>query len=112
MSRKSPVRHNWYEIFSSRGEFDSANLRVSIYECDDDVAPSRIDTSVRKLCDISITPGDVEYYMLENYIGKNGRLLKRWSYELEMLPSGAATEFAVYYKGKKIGSQNIAVEFQ
>ncbi|KAH8903396.1 actin-like ATPase domain-containing protein [Coniochaeta sp. PMI_546] len=112
VSRKSPVRHKWCQTFSSRGQFYSASLSIPIYECDDDVAPSRKDASVRKLCDISITPGDVEYHKLEDCFGKNGRLLKRWFYDLEMLPSGAATEFAVYYKGKKIGSQNVAVEFQ
>lgn len=49
--------------------------------------------------------------MLEDYV-VNGKTLKRWLYYIEMVPSGASTEVAIYHKGQKVASQNVAIKFQ
>jgi hypothetical protein len=113
VSRKDPVRHEFYETYTSQQDLDDVRrLNVDIYECGNDAPPSRKTASVHLLCDITIMLGDVKYDMLENYSGQNGRLLKRWRYDVVMVPSGASTEFAVYHEDRKVGSHNVAVEFQ
>lgn len=115
MSRKNPVRHEFYEAFTSQMAWDEKTKEgdtIRIYECNDDSPPTRKTKSVKKLCDIAVSFSGIKYDDLEEYYDENGRLLKKWSYDLEMVPSGASTEFAVYYKGKKLGSKNLAVDFQ
>lgn len=84
---------------------------VSIYQCEDDVPPTRVTTSVKKLCTFNYTL-DVAYSSREDYINPNGKKIKKLSYVIEMIPSGASTEFRVLYKGEQLGSHNVTTEFQ
>jgi hypothetical protein len=54
---------------------------------------------------------NVTFDQLEDYVPANGRKLKRFLYQVEMVPSGASNEFTVYREGKKLASQSVTVEF-
>ena len=82
---------------------------TTIYECGDDIIPSRLVPSVRVVCNITVKL-DGTFSSLPDYHTPNGRKSKQWLYEVEMVPSGASTEFAVYRGGKKLGSQHVAVD--
>ncbi|KAB5536285.1 hypothetical protein GE09DRAFT_345204 [Coniochaeta sp. 2T2.1] len=112
VSRKEAVRHTFLRKYVTKEDFEGEDHRVSIYECDELLPPSRRDATVKKLCDIKITMDDLNYDRLEDFDGWMGKKMKKWSYDIEMVPSEASTEFPVYYLGDKVGSQNIALEFQ
>ena len=86
-------------------------MAESIYQCEDDDPPTRLTKSVKKLCVFKYTL-DVAYSSLKDYINKNGGKTKKLDYILEMIPSGASTEFRVLYEGEKLGSHNVSTEFQ
>ena len=39
-------------------------------------------------------------------------ITKRLDYKLEMVPSGASMDFVVYIEGRKLGRQNVEVQFE
>ena len=84
---------------------------VSIYQCEDDDPPTRITTSVKKLVVVKYML-DTPYSSLNDYVNTNGKKIKKLSYVIEMVPSGASTEFRVVYKGEQLGSHNVTIEFQ
>ena len=86
-------------------------MTISIYQCEDDDPPTRLTTSVNVLCSFKYTL-NVAYSSLEDYVNTNGKKIKKLSYVIEMVPSGASTEFRVVYKGEHLGSQNVTIEFQ
>ncbi|KAB5542554.1 hypothetical protein GE09DRAFT_1244906 [Coniochaeta sp. 2T2.1] len=111
VSRKKPIRHCFYNLVSSHE--DLANLGDKyIYECNDDTPPSRQTPRVTVLCSIRVKLDEIKYEDLEDFTTPDGRHMKKWSYDIEMVPSGASTEFAIYCEGKKVGSEKIEVEFQ
>jgi hypothetical protein len=113
VASKDPVRHRFYFVFSSETDYGlrEGQNRMIIYECSDDAPPSRWTSSMEKLCTIHAQL-EADYRNLEDYSGKNGCTLKRWNFELEMVPSGASSEFTVYYGGEKRGTQNVAIDFE
>ena len=75
-------------------------MEIALYQCEDEVPPTRFDSRVKQAgtirCDLS-----VEYRDLPDFTCHNGEVIKKLSYELEFIPSGASAEFAVYIDGKK-----------
>ncbi|OQE47198.1 hypothetical protein PENCOP_c001G01352 [Penicillium coprophilum] len=106
-----PVRHDFYRSYKSEDEFDDM-ITTIIMQCDDNDPPSRHNTSVKELCRIHVSLEGISYSSLESYKGENGQALKKFSYDLEMVPSGASTEFAVWYQGRKLGSGQADVHFK
>lgn len=49
---------------------------------------------------------------LADYLAPNGRHLKHLIYDIEMVPSGASYEFAIYHGGKRFGGGDVAIDFQ
>ena len=78
--------------------------------CEDEIPPNRRTSSVEHLCDIDYQL-DVPFEDPEDYPAKNGEKCKKLSYEIEMVPSGASVEFAVYFNGRKQGAQNAQIKF-
>jgi hypothetical protein len=66
---------------------------------------------VRKFCVVSYDP-DIPFDCLEDYRSKSGKVTKKFNFEIEMVPSGASVEFAIYHDGMKLGSQNATIEYQ
>ena len=86
-------------------------MTESIYQCEDDDPPTRLEHNVKKLCDYKFTI-DTAYHSLENYTGRAEVTSKKLEYEIEMIPSGASTQFRVFHEGKILGSQNVNIDFQ
>jgi hypothetical protein len=67
--------------------------------------------SVTDLCDISCTI-DVPFSAFKSTKNSSGERIKKLSFEVEMVPSGAAVEFVVYIDGRRQETQNAQVDFQ
>ncbi|KAK9412833.1 putative Hsp70 family chaperone [Seiridium unicorne] len=104
-----PIRHNFYRSFATEEELDDeeGTLTSMILQCEDNVPPSRETGRVHELCKVSFdfASAGITFSSLEDYRGKNGKRLKKLPYELVVIPSGASTEFAIYYNGIRYGSQ-------
>jgi hypothetical protein len=87
-------------------------ITTVIMQCDDDDPPSRRNTSVKDLCKIHVSLQGISYDSLEDFKGENGQALKMFTYDVEMVPSGASTEFAVCYEGRKLGTGQADVSFK
>lgn len=105
---KKRVRYKWSQYYrSDPGKWFS----TSLWQCSDDVPPSRFESSVTRLCIVGCEI-DVPFSKFKNYTNPCGEKLKRLDYEIEMVPSGATVEFAVYIQGRKQGAQNVQIVFQ
>ncbi|KAL3474643.1 hypothetical protein BJX99DRAFT_231373 [Aspergillus californicus] len=111
VSNKEPVQHSFYQGYETEDEFDD-DLEIRILQCDDDAPPSRRSASVKELCTFTINCRGVAFNSLESYEGENGKRLKKFDFDLEMVPSGASNVFALYHRGRKLGSETAGVEFQ
>jgi hypothetical protein len=108
VSKKDAVRHEFYQVYEKD---PGRKFSIAFLQCDEVVAPDRRIASVVPLCELNciINKSFSEY---EDYVNPKGVRMKRFSYEVEMVPSGATVEFAVYHDGKKLGTQNTNVKFQ
>ncbi|KAI0904020.1 actin-like ATPase domain-containing protein [Ustulina deusta] len=114
VSTEEPIRHNFYRSFDTEDSFreNGGTLVDEILHCDDDIPPPRKTERVQVLCETSWKYDDeITFESVEDYRGKNGHKLKRLTYEIVMVPSGASTEFAVYYQQMKVASHNLQVTF-
>lgn len=75
------------------------------------ITPSRKISTVVSLSEIKCTITK-SYAEFEDFVNSKGERLKKLSYEIEMVPSGAAVEFVVYIDGTKQGSQMAKIVFQ
>ncbi|KAG7294155.1 hypothetical protein NEMBOFW57_004223 [Staphylotrichum longicolle] len=105
-----PIRRSFCHYFETKDQFDAHSFTQPIVRCSDDHPPSRKTDSVQTLCQITYSNPDMSFDKLENCRGKNLKVLKSLSFEIEMVPSGASTVFSVEYKGTKLGSQNAGVD--
>ncbi|KAK5629007.1 hypothetical protein RRF57_004722 [Xylaria bambusicola] len=83
-----------------------------ILQCDDDIPPSRKTEKVSILCEISWNHGgEITFDSLDDFPGTKSNCLKILGYEIVMVPSGASTEFAIYYRKVKVASHNVHIRF-
>ncbi|KAI0139600.1 actin-like ATPase domain-containing protein [Hypoxylon sp. NC0597] len=108
-----PVQHAYYRLFRSEDHFEEAANRFEyeIRQCDDDVPPSRFNDRIKNLCTITLEL-DVPYESLEDFISAEGKMMKKFNFVVEMVPSGASIDFSILYQGIKLGSQNAKIEFE
>lgn len=83
---------------------------MKIWQCGDDNPPSRASTSVKLYGTVKSTL-DIPFSSLSDYTNRNGEKMKKMSYLVEMIPSGASLEFAVSIGGRRLGKSNVAVKF-
>ncbi|KAF2814241.1 actin-like ATPase domain-containing protein [Mytilinidion resinicola] len=107
-SKKDPIRFSFYEAYERDPEGFS---RLQLYQCKDEVPPSRRTSSVTELCQVSRSI-DVPFSAFTTVINSCGESIKKISWEVEVVPSGAAVEFAFYIDGRKQQAQNALVHFQ
>ncbi|KAL2857180.1 hypothetical protein BJY01DRAFT_159458 [Aspergillus pseudoustus] len=112
VSKAEPVLHDFYRIYESHDDFVEDNKAVHLIQCADDEPPSRMEGNVKELCTISINDTGITFDSLDEFVARNGRKLKQLNYDVEMVPSGASSDFAVYYQGRKLGSEKAIIEFQ
>ncbi|KAI1746422.1 hypothetical protein F4680DRAFT_401390 [Xylaria scruposa] len=103
-----PVRRSFYQLVE-KASFDGT-LTIWFYQCDDEVPPDRRTLSVDILgmleCNV-----DVLYSDLPDFESKTRESWKKLSYEIEMVPSGASVEFAIYIDGRKQGGKSVKFSF-
>ncbi|KAK8024499.1 hsp70 family chaperone [Apiospora rasikravindrae] len=109
VSKMRPVSQGLYDILKPNRK---GTFTVDIYQCDEEYPPpARKNKSVKHLvtitCNIA-TPLD-EVPELPNRLGQRFRKL---DFDLDMVPSGASVEFAVWAGGKKLGSSEVQIQFQ
>ena len=106
MSKLRPVRHSWYNLWAERRK----TLFVDLYQCEDEVPPTRCTANVKRLGTLQCNV-DVEYKDLPYFESKRGRMMRKLSYEIELVPSGASAEFFVYVNGEKQDSKGTKIHF-
>lgn len=107
MERK---RETFYKLYKNEEDFKLFRTE-DIYQCEDDEPPSRETASVNELCTVNYNL-DILYDSLEDFTGANGKMLKKFTYGIEMIPSGASNVFSIFYKGKKLASKDAHIDFQ
>ncbi|KAL4864901.1 hypothetical protein BDV12DRAFT_200620 [Aspergillus spectabilis] len=108
VSTTHPLRHNFYRLY--RRDF-GGSFAVELFESEEQDAPSRLDKNVVRHCKIDCTL-DVPFEHLEDFISADtGTRMKKMSFDLEMVPSGATVQFVVYIDGRRQGSQNANIRF-
>lgn len=105
-----PKQESFYINYSNEEKFDTSHTE-QIFQCEDDNPPSRKIASVKELCTINYEL-DIPYHSLEDFTTANGRELKRFHFQIKMIPSGASNEFSIHYQGEKLGSQIARIAFQ
>ncbi|KAI6350861.1 hypothetical protein MCOR25_010337, partial [Pyricularia grisea] len=102
-----PVRAPFYHLL-----YPEQSLRVSLdlVECEKSDAPMRKTSAVTPLCNLSFKV-DVQREDIQEFINSNCAKYHKLSFEVEMVPVGAAVEFAVYVCGRKQGARNVNVRF-
>ncbi|OBT67118.1 hypothetical protein VE03_04430 [Pseudogymnoascus sp. 23342-1-I1] len=110
--KAKPVSHNFYCSYGLDDEdkFDETITEV-ILQCDDDTPPSKRTRNVKELCKVHVNREDTSFNSLEEFVGKNGRTLKRWDFDLKMVPSGASTEFVFSHQGEVLASGEADIDF-
>jgi hypothetical protein len=107
VSKKDPIKYNFYYLYS---EDPGSKFMVNMRQCEDDVPPSQAGPTVADSCTITwtmLTP----FALLPDYTNSAGEILKKLEFDLEMIPSGASIEFAVFIDGKRQGGSNTSVRF-
>lgn len=110
VSKAQPKKNNFYRSYGTSKDF-TGSMRDIIFQCDEDDPPSRLTKGIQELCSIKCDL-DIPYDALEDLEGAGGRKLKKFEYDIEMIPSGASNEFSILYKGERLASQNARIEFQ
>lgn len=105
-----PKRKRFSIVFGKQQDYPPS-CTETIYQCEDDDPPSRKTARVDELCTIKYDL-NIPFDSLEDFTGASGKKLKRFSHEIEMMPSGASNEFSVFYQGNKLGSQKARLDFQ
>jgi hypothetical protein len=79
-----------------------------IHSCENDVPPTRHAPGIKKT---AVIPIKLLASQLPNFKGEDGNEYKRMSYAIEMTVIGTALEFSLVLDGKRMGAQNVEVEF-
>ena len=105
-----PERHSFYRSYSKEEDFDGV-YKTTIWQCDEDNPPTRMNENVKELCSIS-SDLNIPYELLEDHPGANGNMIKKLFVDIEMVPSGASNVFSIIYEGIKLASQDARIDFQ
>lgn len=72
--------------------------------------PQRKDQSIKSLCKIHIS--DIpDFDELEEWTNPDGKLCHRFHYDIKMTCDDASLDVAVIHKTRRLGSQNVTVDF-
>ncbi|OQD94825.1 hypothetical protein PENSOL_c023G03038 [Penicillium solitum] len=110
VSKVDPIRYGFYESFDD-GNSIKGTITDIIYQCDNENPPHQLDDTVTGICNVSWSTKGINYNGLKSQFGQSGAY-KDLAYEIEVRPSGASTDFAIYYQGKKVGSQNSRIVYE
>ncbi|KAL4908449.1 hypothetical protein BDW74DRAFT_175131 [Aspergillus multicolor] len=110
------LKKSYYILFNDIDEFyfDEANpLTETIYKHEGDNPPKRRTEAASELCTIRLNlKGCCDYEDLEDFKGAHGQVYQKLVYTSEMIPSGASTQFSIYFQGRKLRSQQVGIHYQ
>ncbi|TLS24218.1 hypothetical protein PpBr36_08383 [Pyricularia pennisetigena] len=109
VSSKKPVRHKFYELLNPDTGL-KPSIEIELYQCDREKPPPRKEDCVKLSCKMSFTL-DVRPADLEPWANSKGKKFKKFSYEIEMIPSGASPQFVFWVNGRKQGSHNAHITY-
>ncbi|TLD05937.1 uncharacterized protein PgNI_08538 [Pyricularia grisea] len=109
VSSKKPVRHKFYELLNPDTGLKPC-MEIELYHCDREKPPTRKEDCVKLNCKMSFTL-DVRPSDLEAWSNSKGKKFKKFSYEIEMIPSGASPQFVIWVSGRKQGSHNVHITY-
>jgi hypothetical protein len=81
---------------------------MELFQCEDDVPPSRIEHSVKRFATIDCKTNKT-LSMLRDYKNPSGETMKALDFEVRMVPSGASVEFGVFIDGKRVGKSDVHI---
>ncbi|RBR20114.1 uncharacterized protein FIESC28_05393 [Fusarium coffeatum] len=102
------VLHKFSQTFT-KDRFDGT-IKLKLCRCEADTPPTRWTDSVERFVTIECKTG-MSYSDLEEQQNSKGQKYVRPSFYVQMVPSGAAVEFAVYVGDKKVGSSNVNIQY-
>ncbi|KAK7946949.1 actin-like ATPase domain-containing protein [Apiospora aurea] len=108
VSTTQPISCPLYHILKKDS---GGTFAIDIYQCEEYPPPPRKNASVKRLVSISCkiaTPLE-EVPELFNRLGQRSRKL---DFDLDMVPSWASVEFAVWAGGKKLGSSEVQIRYE
>ncbi|KAH9436291.1 hypothetical protein MCOR02_005195 [Pyricularia oryzae] len=104
------VRAAFYRVYDF-GTTVPLTMKLSLYDCEELVAPMRKTDAVKSMCTITFE-SKIEKDEYSQHTNKLGKKYKRLDFEVEMVPQGASVEFGVYIGGRKLGAKSFNVRFQ
>lgn len=105
----NPILKRFYRMIE---EDEKCSFREVLYQCEDEVAPSKYQARMKQLCKIDWKL-DIPNSQLESVRhAETGAPLRKVRYELTLKPSGASSEFTCSIAGRKLGASNMAIEYQ
>ncbi|KAH7256673.1 hypothetical protein BKA59DRAFT_490663 [Fusarium tricinctum] len=107
ISEKRSVHHDFYRLFPG----SMIHVDTRIYSSTTIPPPSRKDDSnVRSLCSIECNRG-INVNELPKYTSPLGQAFSKFEFRIKMDCEDGTVGFAIYYKGSKVGEQNVEVQF-
>ncbi|RGP77335.1 hypothetical protein FLONG3_4570 [Fusarium longipes] len=108
VSEKRSVHHDYYSLI----EKGQVNLTSEIYYSTTFPPPGRDDNTgkVRSLCTISWNK-EVDAKSLPRFTNNNGKSFPKLDYRIKMDCEDGVVNFAVYFKGQKVGGREVHVQF-
>ncbi|KAL2700367.1 hypothetical protein AAEP93_008890 [Penicillium crustosum] len=110
VSKAAPVQHSFCRSYKD-GEDIPDTLSEIIYQCDSENPPAQLDDTVTGICKVSWSTKDIDHDDLEHQFGKKGPYMDL-CYKVEVRPSGASNDFAIYCQGKKVSSNNSRIDYE
>ncbi|CAI7646825.1 unnamed protein product [Penicillium manginii] len=110
VAKSHAIRKDYYETFINRKDFPPSSFTIQMYKSEAERPPARSsDASVTEHSTLEFDLSDYNYDDLEDFKGLNGQRGKKFNYTIEMVPSGASTEFSIYFQDKKVGSDYVSI---
>jgi hypothetical protein len=106
ITREEPVCHSFWQDF----EKPEDEIVTELVICEDDDPPSRCVPSVKQLCKIRWCKVP-NFAALPKWTNSKGKVFRQVCYDIKMLTEGGSLDFAIYYEGQRMASQNVSIDY-
>lgn len=106
ITTQSPVQHGFYELLDK----PVPKMTCDLYFSAALPPPSRKDHTVQKLCTITWAQ-TIDIEMLPTWTNPIGKVYSELEYDLEMTCEQGTVDFAIYFRGNRVGGRNVQVDF-
>ncbi|VUC27157.1 unnamed protein product [Clonostachys rosea] len=102
-----PCRASFWQDFT---EPDN-EIKTELVYSEAEVPPSRCDDTVKQLCEIK-WENIPKFNTLPIWTNCEGEDLRQLVYEVQMASDGVSLDFAILYRGQRVASKNVSVDFE